>query len=137
MTDNQVEQPASAVAPNEKGKATKKKAAPAVKAKKVADHPKYSEMIKEALGVLKVRTDCFEVLNLPLARLSIRRKFALFSIELDPWFRRSYPRNWAWASAAIGVLPLTLRVAWLIGHMIAKNILMISGAWRVVQASSP
>lgn len=66
MTDNnQVEQPASAVAPNEKGKATKKKAAPAAKAKKVADHPKYSEMIKEALGVLKVRTDFFGVLNLP------------------------------------------------------------------------
>jgi len=35
-------------------KATKKRAGGAAKAKKPADHPKYSEMIKAALSALKV-----------------------------------------------------------------------------------
>ena len=36
--------------------ATKKRAAGAGKAKKPADHPKYSDMIKAALTALKVKT---------------------------------------------------------------------------------
>jgi len=38
-------------------KVTKKRAGGAAKAKKPADHPKYSEMIKAALAALKVCTD--------------------------------------------------------------------------------
>jgi len=48
---------AAAAAP---AKATKKRAGGAAKAKKpAADHPKYSEMIKAALGALKVRACLF------------------------------------------------------------------------------
>jgi len=44
-------------------KATKKRAGGAAKAKKPADHPKYSDMVKAALGALKVR--------IPSVRVSI------------------------------------------------------------------
>ena len=46
--------PAAAAAPAKP--ATKKRAAGAGKAKKPADHPKYSDMIKAALTALKVKT---------------------------------------------------------------------------------
>ena len=36
-------------------KATKRRAGGATKAKKPADHPKYVDMVKSALGALKVR----------------------------------------------------------------------------------
>ncbi|ESN92237.1 hypothetical protein HELRODRAFT_89725 [Helobdella robusta] len=53
MSDEQVEQAPATAPVEEKKKAPKKKAAP--KAKKVADHPKYAEMIKDALNALKER----------------------------------------------------------------------------------
>ena len=45
----------TAAATTAPAKATKKRAGGAAKAKKPADHPKYSDMIKSALGALKVR----------------------------------------------------------------------------------
>ena len=52
MSDSATASAPAASAPATPSKAAKKKAAP--KPKKTADHPKYSAMIKDALGVLKV-----------------------------------------------------------------------------------
>ena len=60
----------------------------------------------------------------PWRGFRIRRKFALFSIELDSRFRCSCPRNWARASAAIGVFYLwwfDVKSGVTNGHMIAKE----------------
>jgi len=55
MADTAVAPAAASAAPAVKAKKTAAKKAGGSKAKKPADHPKYAEMIKAALGSLKER----------------------------------------------------------------------------------
>jgi len=67
--------PTSAAAVAAVKPAIKKRAGAASKAKKPADHPKYSDMVKAALGALKVRSVGYVAHDLPLCDIGTISRF--------------------------------------------------------------